>query len=256
MTYVRIFWTGWFFQLKNLTRSGLFVFTSLVEPLIISTLSFYMFKAGHRPGTLFYAALGAGVLGIWSSTLFGSGGAISWQRWQGTLELLVAAPPPLIVVVVPLAIATSTIGMYSLTATLLWGKLAFGIPFHLAHPWLFAVAVPAAVVGLGLFGLLIASTFVLYRAANALANMLEFPIALVCGVMVPLSILPGWSSPIGWVLAPTWGVRAIKRAALGGDAVTPILMCLALGAVYVVLGAFFIRIMERRALQRATLSLT
>jgi ABC-2 type transport system permease protein len=97
---------------------------------------------------------------------------------------------------------------------------------------------------------------VLYRAANALANMLEFPIALVCGVMVPLSLLPGWSNPIGWVLAPTWGVRAIRRAALGGDAVTPIVLCLALGAVYVVLGAVFIQILERRARERATLSLT
>ena len=28
-------------------------------------------------------------MGIWSATLFGSGGAIQWQRWQGTLELLV-----------------------------------------------------------------------------------------------------------------------------------------------------------------------
>jgi len=37
---------GWLFQLKNLTVSGLFVFTSLIEPLIVSTLAFYMFKAG------------------------------------------------------------------------------------------------------------------------------------------------------------------------------------------------------------------
>ena len=85
MSVARMVFYGWLFQLKNLTLSGLFVFTSLIEPLIIATLAFYMFKAGGRPGTLFYAALGAGVLGIWSSTLFGSGGAIACQRWQGTL---------------------------------------------------------------------------------------------------------------------------------------------------------------------------
>jgi ABC-2 type transport system permease protein len=247
---------GWFFQLKTLTLSGLFVFTSLIEPLIIATLAFYMFKSGGRPGTLFYAALGAGVLGIWSSTLFGSGGAISWQRWQGTLELLVAAPPPLILVIVPLTIATSTIGIYSLTATLLWGKLLFHIPFHLVHPWLFAIALPAAVVGLGLLGLLIASSFVLYRAANALSNMLEFPIALVTGLMVPLALLPGWMWPFSWVLAPTWGVRAIRRAALGGDAAFAIAMCLLLGLVYVAIAAALIGVFERKARRDATLSLT
>jgi ABC-2 type transport system permease protein len=246
---------GWLFQLKNLSVSGFFVFTSLIEPLIVATLAFYMFKAGGRPGTLFYAALGAGVLGIWTSTLFGSGGAISQQRWQGTLELLVAAPPPLILIVVPLTIATSTIGIYSLAATLLWGRLLFHIPFHLAHPWLFALALPAAVIGMGLFGLLIGSSFVLYRAANALSNMLEFPIALVAGLMVPLALLPSWLLPLSWVLAPTWGVRAIRRAALGGDALFPIGMCFALGLVYVAIASVMIGVVERKARQDATLSL-
>jgi ABC-2 type transport system permease protein len=247
---------GWLFQLKNLTLSGLFVFTSLIEPLIIATLAFYMFKAGGRPGTLFYAALGAGVLGIWSSTLFGSGGAIAWQRWQGTLELLVAAPPPLILIVVPLTIATSTIGIYSLTATLVWGRLLFHIPFHLVHPWLFALALPSAVIGLGLLGLLIASSFVLYRAANALSNMLEFPIALITGLMIPLALLPDWLHPLSWILAPTWGVRAIRRAALGGDTWFAIGMCLALGIVYVAIAAKLIGVVERKARRDATLSLT
>jgi ABC-2 type transport system permease protein len=247
---------GWLFQLKNLTLSGLFVFTSLIEPLIIATLAFYMFKSGGRPGTLFFAALGAGVLGIWSSTLFGSGGAISWQRWQGTLELLVAAPPPLILIVVPLTIATSTIGIYSLTATLLWGRLLFHIPFHLVHPWLFALALPSAVIGLGLLGLLIAASFVLYRAANALSNMFEFPIALIAGLMIPLALLPSWLHPLSWILAPTWGVRAIRRAALGGDAWFAIGMCLALGVVYVAIAGLLIEVVERKARQDATLSLT
>ncbi len=256
MRLARMLFLGWLFQLKNLTVSGLFVFTSLIEPLIIATLAFYMFKAGGRPGTLFYAALGAGVLGIWSSTLFGSGGAISWQRWQGTLELLVAAPPPLILIVVPLTIATSTIGIYSLTATLLWGKLLFHIPFHLVHPWLFALALPAAVIGMGLLGLLIAASFVLYRAANALSNMLEFPIALIAGLMVPLAILPSWLQPVSWALAPTWGVRAIRRAALGGDAWFAIGMCFALGIVYVAVATVLIDVVERKARRDATLSLT
>ena len=90
----RLFGVSWAFNMKQLTRSGLFIFTSVVEPLIFATMAYYLFKAGHRPGTLLYASLSAGLMGIWTSTLFGSGGVISWQRWQGTLEPLVAAPPP------------------------------------------------------------------------------------------------------------------------------------------------------------------
>ena len=84
-------------------------------------------------------------------------------------------------VVLPLTIATSAIGVYSLASTLLWGRFVFGIPFHVVHPFAFVVAVPATILGLGLLGLVFASTFVLYRNANALSNMLEWPVLLVTG---------------------------------------------------------------------------
>jgi ABC-2 type transport system permease protein len=242
-------------NMKQLTRSALFVFTSLIEPLIMATIAFYTAKAGGKPEALFFMAIGAGVMGIWSSTLFGSGGVISWQRWEGTLELLVASPPPLLVIVVPLTIATATIGIYSLSATLLWGWLLFDIPFHLVHPVLFVIALPAGVISMGLLGLLIAATFVLYREANALSNMLEFPIALVTGLLFTTALLPTWSHPIGWVLAPTWAVNAIRESALGGSPVMAIVLCFVLGAVYIVLASWFLRVLEVKAREKATLSL-
>src|SRR5205823_5758367 len=79
------------FRVREFTVSRWFLLMCLLQPVIFATIAFYMFKAGGRPGTLLYAALGAGMMGIWSSTLFGSGGALQWNRWQGTLELLVAA---------------------------------------------------------------------------------------------------------------------------------------------------------------------
>lgn len=256
MTTVRLLWAGWSFHVKSLTLSRFFILTSVLFPVLIATISFYMFKAGHRPGTLFYASLGAGVYGIWSSTLFGSGGAIQWQRWQGTLEVLVAVPAPFFLVLLPLTLATATIGLYSLSSTMLWGRLVFGIPFHVIHPALFVLAVPVTILGLGLLGLLLASTFVLYRHANALSNMLEFPGLLVSGLLVPLSLLPGWAHPIGWALAPTWGMRAIRAAALGGDPWPGIGMTVGLGAIYLVLGFLFLGHFERLARKHATLSLT
>jgi ABC-2 type transport system permease protein len=142
-------------------------------------------------------------MGIWATTLFGSGGAIQWHRWQGTLELLIAAPVPFIVVLVPLTLATAAYGLVSLVSTLVWGRVLFGIDLDLVHPVLFVIAVPSAVIGLGLLGLLLASTFVLYRNANALSNLLGEPVWLITGMLVPISLLPGWVTPLSWVLAPT-----------------------------------------------------
>ena len=257
MRFPRLVLTGWRFHVKSLSLSGFFLLTTTFMPVLLATVAFYMFQSGEREGTLFWAALGAAVYGIWSSTLFGSGGAIQWQRWQGTLELLVAAPVPFFLVVLPLTLATSTIGIYSLVSTLVWGRLVFGIPFEFAHPLVFfLVAVPVTIIGLGLLGMLFAATFVLYRHANALSNMLEWPVLLVTGLLVPLSLLPGWVRPIGWALAPTWGMRALRDSAFGGGPWPEISLTLALGAIYVALATVFLRYFERLARKHATLALT
>jgi len=237
-------------------QSSFFLVIGVITPVVLATIAFYLFQTGAQSESLLYAALGAGLMGIWSTTLFGSGGAIQWQRWQGTLELLIAAPVPFIVVLVPLTLATAAYGLVSLVSTLVWGRVLFGIELDLVHPVLFAIAVPSAVIGLGLLGLLLASTFVLYRNANALSNLLGEPIWLITGMLVPISLLPGWVAPLSWVLAPTWGIRAIRDSALGGDPLPAILMCLALGVVYTLLAALCLRHFERLARARATLALT
>jgi ABC-2 type transport system permease protein len=257
---VRLFAVGWLFHLKSLTQSGFFVLIAVLQPVIFASIAFFMVQSGTSDDsqTLLYVALGAGLMGIWSSTLFGSGGAIQWQRWQGTLEVLVASPAPFLLVLVPLTLATASIGLYSIVMTLVWGRIFFGVPLDFAHPLQLAVALPVTVASLGLLGLVLASTFVLYRNANAFANLLEYPIWLITGLLVPLSLLPGWVTPISWLLAPTWGVRAIRDAAIveGGSAWPEIGMCVLLGGVYLVLGAICLRNFERLARQRATLSLT
>jgi ABC-type polysaccharide/polyol phosphate export permease len=253
---LRLFAKGWAFHLKSLTNSMFFMLVAVIQPVIFASIAFFMYRTGSREGTLLYVALGAGLMGIWSSTLFGSGGAIQWQRWQGTLEILIAAPAPFLLVLLPLTLATASIGLYSIVATLVWGRIFFGVPLEFAHPFQLVVALPVTVLSLGMLGLLLASTFVLYRQATAFSNLLEYPIWLVTGLLVPLSLLPGWVSWIAWTLAPTWGVRAIRHAALGGSAWGEIGMCAVLGLVYLALGALCMRNFERLARQRATLSLT
>jgi len=252
----RLFWRGWLFNVKGLTQSMFFVLTSTIQPVIFATIAFYMWRAGARPGSLLYVALGAGLMGVWSTTLFGAGGVIQWQRWQGTLELLVASPPPFLLVLIPQTAAPATVGLYSIVATLLWGRLFFGVPLHIVHPAAFVVAIPATILGLACMGIVMSSTFVLYRQSSAFQNLLEYPVWLVTGLLVPVSLLPGWVGPIGWCLAPTWGVRAIRHAALGGDPWRAVGMCLALSAAYLAIGAVTMANFERLARKHATLSLT
>lgn len=256
MNAARVFWTGFVLHFKNLSASPFMMVTAAVWPLVYATIAFLMFRATRQAPSLLYAALGAAVMGIWSTTATSAGGAIQQQRNWKVLELLVGSPAPLILVLAPVTVAISGIGVYSIASTLLWGRLLFGVPFHVLHPLLFLVSIPAAVISIGLLGLVLASALVLYREASAFSQALEYPIWLITGMLIPLSLLPGWVHPLSWALAPTWGMRAVRRSALGGAVTPSLLACIGLTVVYTAAAFLLLRHFERLARERATLSLT
>jgi ABC-2 type transport system permease protein len=256
----RTVWSITWFNVRMLLASEFFVLITFVAPLIFATLGFFLFQSGGGKGgqTLLYVALGAGMMGVWSTTLFGCGGAIAWQRWEGTLELLVSAPRRYDMVLLGQTLGASTFGFYSIVATILWGVLLFGMPLNATYPWLLPIALLVAIVSLGAMGMLLATSFVLYRHANALSNLLEYPIWIVTGMVVPLALLPGWLGPISWFLAPTWAMEAIRGAALGNDIATPLFamaMCLVLAVIYFVGSRVALRYVLAKARRDATLSL-
>lgn len=253
---LRLLRVAWVLNVKQLTRSSFDGLLAILWPLFFATVAFFMFRAGGDPDALVYAALGAAVMGIWTATSVSAGSAVQRERWHGTLELLVAAPAHFSLVLLPLAFATSAIGVYCMTTTLLFGRFVFGIHLTLEHPLLMAAAIPATILSIGALGFLLATCFARYRAAWALGAMMEYPIWLLCGFLVPLSLLPGWSHPISWALAPTWGMRAIRESSTGGTPLPDIGMCFLLGSIYVALGILVTESVLRSARRSASLSLT
>ncbi len=51
MSFLRLLYVGWLFNLKNLTLSGFFIIVSVISPVIFASMAFLMFRAGARPGT-------------------------------------------------------------------------------------------------------------------------------------------------------------------------------------------------------------
>jgi ABC-2 type transport system permease protein len=253
----RVVLLGLVIHVKHLSRNAFDVMATTIWPLVYATLAYFMFRAGSEPEALLLASLGATVMGIWSITTVGAADAIQRQRWAGVLELLVAAPTPFWAVLLPITIATSTIGIYALVSTLLWGRFLFGIPLHLEQPVVFVLSIPPTIVSIGLLGFVMASVVVRFRAGWAVGNMFEYPVWLVTGLLIPVALLPGWAEPVSWLLAPTWGMRALRDSAFtGGMPLFDIAMCLVLSVAYTVIGAVLLSQFLQSARRRATLSLT
>ncbi len=247
---------AWRLELWQLLRTPLYIFQCVLLPLIFASLAFYMFRSSTRHTAPINVALSAALMGMWSSTLLGSGNAINRLRWMQILEPLVASPRSTFLVTLPFAIATASLGVYGMGATLLWSGLLFDMPLRIASPLLFVTAVGATVLALGMLGLLMASAFILYPTAQSLANFFEYPVWMLSGMLVPISTLPGPVRAVSYILAPTWGVKALEGAAAGtSGAESAVGMCVLLSAVYIAVTLLLQRRFEWLARSSGTLAL-
>ncbi len=257
MSTIRLVLVTWWLQLKIRSRSAFDGLLGLLWPLFFATTVFLMYRASGAEGSaLLSAAVGASVMGIWSATSTSASFTLQQERRQGTLELLVAAPRSFPLLIFPVTLSMATVGAYSMAATLLWGRFVFGIEIAVADPVVFVLSTLVAVVGIGMLGFLLAIATVRYRSAWAVGSALEIPVWLICGFLVPLDLLPAWVRPISWLLAPTWGMSAIRGAAEGRSVLVDLLLCVTLGAAYGFIGMFVSRHMLNSARRRATLALS
>jgi ABC-2 type transport system permease protein len=256
MRVLRMLVIAYWLHLKMLAASVFDGIFQVIWPLFFATTAFLVYRQADDPAVMVYAGLGSAVMGIWSVVATTASSLLQRERWLGTLELLVAAPTRFALVLVPITTAMASLGLYSLTATLLWGWLLFGITVPVASPVLFVLAIVVSIFSIALIGLLLSVAVVRYRTAWAMGNMLEYPGWLVCGFLVPLTIFPTWVGWIAYALPPTWGMQAIRSAASGGSPWRDVLLCLGLGMVYGLVGALLSETVLRSARRHATLSLT
>ena len=139
---------GFGLHLKMMSRSSFDGLLGVLWPLFFATVAFLMFRAGAGGESLVFASFGAAVMGIWSSTSTSAGSAMQRERWHGTLELLVTAPVHFAAILLPVTIAMSAMGLYSMTATLLISRFVFGVDLPFEQPLSFAVALVVAFVSL------------------------------------------------------------------------------------------------------------
>jgi ABC-type multidrug transport system permease subunit len=241
---------------KQASRSSFEIANYLILPIVLATLAIYIFRASSHPDKLLGASVGAGLIGVWSNVLQGSGSAMKMQRIQGTLEMLILSPRSSIITILPLTVSYGLTGTYSVVGTLAWGKLLFGVPLDFVSPVMFIAAIATCIAGLGMFGLLLAVTFVLVRDAHALCNALESPVSLISGLLVPITTLPVWLSSAAKLLPTTWAASGAHAAVTGGPVWQPLLVCIGISVACLLIAASVMPFIEYRSRVTASLPLS
>jgi ABC-2 type transport system permease protein len=103
----------------------------------------------------------------------------------------------------------------------------------------------------------IAPIFLMNPQVQHWQNAMEFPVYMLSGFLFPIALLPGWTTPVSYVLAPYWAARALHGSSSGGASQQQILiawgMMIVLGVAYMFLSRWLMGIMLRKARADATL---
>jgi ABC-2 type transport system permease protein len=256
--YLRVVAAAFEMSLRQTLRDSFVLFGVLFQPLIIALLGMWMLrdKGGEY---MIFVIVGSGLTGLWSGVLTVSGHNITGERWTGTLELLVGAPTPLPVIVFGKGLANVVLSFSSMAVGYVAVSVLVGQPLQVDQPGLFAVSIVFTLISFVALGLVMAPLWLVNPEVRSFQNALEFPIYILGGFLFPIALLPGWTTPLSYVLAPYWAAQALHGASSGGAALDAVavswVMMLVLSLVYVALAARIFRVMLRRVREEATLGL-
>ncbi|MBN1314835.1 MAG: ABC transporter permease [Anaerolineales bacterium] len=240
--------------LQNFTDAFI-LFGILIQPLIIAVLAFWMFK-DRSSDSIIFVVIGSGMTGLWTVTLFVSGSSITQERWAGTLELLVGVPTPMQLIVFGKNLANVTQSLLSMLVSYALGGLMFGLAPRIADPVLFTPTLIIGMLSYVCFGLVLSPLFILNPDVNRWQNALEFPVYILSGFLFPIALLPGWTTPLSYVLTPYWVARALHNTSTGLGSVDDTLFSWAMMAILSLIYLIIAQILFRRLLYRARVQAT
>jgi ABC-2 type transport system permease protein len=232
------------------------IFTILIQPLIIAVMGLYMLKDKGADIGIF-VIVGSGLTGLWSGLLFISGNSINVERWIGTIENLVAVPTPFEIIIYGKNIANVLQSLVSMVAGYILAALFFDYSLTINQPLPFIISLLLTVLAFISFGLLIAPLFIMNPAVQQWQNGIEFPVYILCGFLFPIALLPGWTTPISYILPPYWAAVALHGTSSGNAPMEQTLfawaMMLVSAVVYFTISRFLFKKMLFKARVDATL---
>lgn len=245
-------------NIRQQMTDGFILFTVLFQPIIIALLGLWMLKDKGAEAAMF-VVVGSGLTGLWSSLLFISGNSINFERWTGTLESLVAIPTPFEVIVFGKNLANVIQSLLSMVLGYIIAAFAFGYSLDVQQPLPFVVSIFLAVIAFISFGLIIAPIFVMNPGVRAWQNAMEFPVYVLCGFLFPIALLPGWTTPVSYLLPPYWAAIALHGTSTGGASLNETLfawaMLLLFSLIDLLIASRLFKLMLYKARADATLGM-
>jgi ABC-2 type transport system permease protein len=188
--------------------------------------------------------------------LWAMGSAITGERQQGTLPLLLASPARRVPLFLGRAFPVVVNGFAVAAVSLAVGAAVLGVSLPPSTLGPLALVVAVSTFSCTGLGLAMAALSLRVRDTSVVALIVFGVLLMFAGANVPVASLPGWMAATARWLPLTHGIEAARRVAAGVplSRVGPDLAAEAgLGLLYLVVGLVALAWMERESRRRALL---
>jgi len=191
------------------------IIPSLILPFLFTMVMLFIYRDVTGPIVL-QAVLGGGVLGMWANTLFASSFTIAYDRMNGTFEPMLCSPTRIFDILLGRSLWNAFIGLLNAILIFIIAELIFSTGLSLMNPIGFFFMLVLTLFSLSSVGMLISTSFVFTRMGSFFSSIFEYPIYVLSGALVPITMLPISLQYISYILPPAWGIDAMKYYAIEG----------------------------------------
>jgi ABC-2 type transport system permease protein len=222
-------WLGWEMD-SNWTEPWLFMVYSVIKPiagafiLVLMYTVFALIGQFRDPDLFSYIYVGNAFFIFVGNTLFGTFQVIQSDReWYQTLRYTYISPISYYTYIVGRAASKVAVAALAVVITLVFGALVLGVRFQvsLAQVPLFLAALVLGLFCLVSIGICLAGvSFMTAKHTHGLAEGIPGIFYVFCGVLFPLTALPGWAQTFGRGIPLTYWFDLTRRLLLPPNSIS------------------------------------
>ena len=157
-----------------------------------------------------YSLVAPLLISVGGMAIFVASELMAREQYSQTLELSVACPAPFPLVLFSRISVITSLSLIAIAESWLILRFVFGASLTIHHPWVFVAATLLTAFAAAGTALITAALFCFARTARTYQNSVMYPVYLLSGMLVPVTVFPDWLEPVRRLIFLYWSANLFR----------------------------------------------
>ena len=157
-----------------------------------------------------YSLVAPLLISVGGMAIFVASELMAREQYSQTLELSVTCPAPFPLVLFSRISVITSLSQIAIAESWLILRFVFGANLTIHHPWVFVAATLLTVFASAGTALITAALFCFARTARTYQNSVMYPVYLLSGMLVPVTVFPDWLEPVSRIVFLYWSANLFR----------------------------------------------